>query len=128
MGVTGGYSDEVGDYELYLKITRDEVLAETGHDVLFEVSAYGNGYSSENRVITMLLGRCGEIALNNNCKYFYTIDSDNSVTRNTQVNTNYSGNYAYTTLDTISKHTKKAVILISDKMIEGLEKQGPYNA
>jgi hypothetical protein len=114
----GGYRDKIADYELILKKSREEILIIYGHDILFEVSASGNSLADSSRIETILLGRCAELALNNNCDYFYILDSGgiNSTTFNI---TNYGG---YTT----HSYSRSAIIYISKGMDNNLER--PYNA
>jgi hypothetical protein len=138
MKYTGGYSDRIGDYEQFLKKTRENVIAEVGHEVLYEVRAAGNGLATEERMQAILLGRCGELALQNGCKYFYILQSNTKVSTTNSTSSNsfsyggfgynsgYSSNYNSSMTYTINKFDKFAVIYISKEMIDGWDY--PYNA
>ena len=81
-GYSGGFSD-----------------AMTGPDTAI-VSFSGNGYTSENRVLAMLLVRCADITLQHGYRYFVVTGSQNmghvsSFTTPGYSSTNLYGSYGY---------------------------------
>jgi hypothetical protein len=111
-GVTGGYSD-----------------AMTGPDTAI-VSFGGNGYTSENRLIAMLLVRCADITLQHGYRYFVITGAQDmgrvssftvpgSATTNTYGSFSYGGfsGTSYTTIDPPETvHIYKPAMMDSIKM------------
>jgi hypothetical protein len=106
-GVTGGYRD-----------------AMTGPDTAI-VSFSGNGYTSEDRVIAMLLVRCADITLQHGYRYFVVTGSQDmghvsSFTVPGSATTNTYGSFSgtsYTTIDPPETvHIYKPAVIDSIKM------------
>ena len=132
--------DGIGDYEFIFKKPRETVTAETGHETLYEVTV--TGVYSEALVQQILLGRCGELALENGCKYFYILQTDSKASTTTHMSTlNLSNNYNYynrnynynfgsnistTSTYNITSISKYALIYLSKEMIDDWD--FPYNA